>query len=72
MGKTVNAQTGRIHPMKVPVADGVVQWVRMVVASMTRVALRRLPGQIVWSGGPGNTAATFWSGAQGWLHFRPQ
>ena len=41
------------------VADRVVRWVRMAVAPLTMVALRRLLGRLVWLGKPGNTAAAF-------------
>ena len=72
MGKTVNAQAGRIQPRPVAVADCVTRWIHMAVAPVTRVSLRRLPGRLVWLGRPGNTAAAFWSGARAWLHFGPR
>ena len=64
MGKTVNAQVGKIQPTPVAVADCVVRWIRMAVAQVTRVSLTRLLGRLVWLGRPGNTAAAFWSGAR--------
>ena len=72
MGKTVNAQAGRIHPRPVVVAGGVVRWIHMAVARLTRVSLRRLLGRLVWLGRPGNIAALFWSGVRAWLHFGPR
>ena len=72
MGKTVNAQAGRIQPRPVAVADCVARWMRLAVAPPTQVSLRRLLGRLVWLGRPGNTAAAFWSGARAWLHFGPR
>ena len=64
MGKTVNAQAGRIHPRPVAVANCVVRWICMAVAPVTRVSLRRLLGRLVWLGRPSNTTAAFWSGVR--------
>ena len=59
MGKTVNAQAGRIQPRPVAVADCVTRWIQMAVAPVTRVSLRQLLGRLVWLGRPGSTAAAF-------------
>ena len=52
MGKTVNAQAGRIQPRRVAVADCVTRWIRLAVAPVTRVSLRRLLGRLVWLDAP--------------------
>ena len=72
MGKTLNAQVGRIQPRPVAVADCVTRWIRLAVAPLTQVSLRRLLGRPVWLGRPGNKAAAFWNGARAWLHFGPR
>ena len=71
MGKTVNAQAGRIQPIPVAAADFVARWICVAVTPLTQVSLRRLLGRVVWVGRPGNIAAAFWSGARAWLHFGP-
>ena len=45
-------------------ADCLTRWIRLAVAPLTQVSLRRLLGRLVWLGRPGNTTAAFWSGAQ--------
>ena len=59
MGKTVNAQIGKIQPRPVAVVVCAVRWIRLAVTLVTRVALRR------------PLAAAFWSGTRAWLHFTP-
>ena len=50
MGKTVNAQAGKIQPKPVAVADCVARWIRLAVTPLTLVALKRLLGRLVWRG----------------------
>ena len=42
MGKTVNAQAGRIQPRPVVVADCVARWIRLAVEPVTQVSQESL------------------------------